>query len=103
MCSSEEKSEDDLPGLAPNGSPLIHDLVLFQSGPLVKLCLTREKTVRYAQEQDKGLFQRRDDGFASAGCLGRRYGAFWAVHGNIPRPVTVAKNPEMARPQHNSG
>jgi hypothetical protein len=35
--------------------------------------------------------------------LGRRYEAFWEVQGTRPRPVTVAKNPEIARPPHNSG
>jgi hypothetical protein len=39
MSTSEDKSEDDLPGLAPKRRPLIDGLVLFQSGPTVKIAV----------------------------------------------------------------
>ncbi len=77
MCSSKEKSKYDLPGSVPKGSFLIDGLVLFQSGPTLKIVLdqtesgeVRSETVKYR------LFHQTDDGFAFIGSCGQRYGAF---------------------------
>ncbi len=76
-CSSEEKSEDALVGLAPKGSSLLHGLVLFQSRTTVKIVLDqRESGEVRSQTLQNRLFQQRDYGFGFLGPCGRRYGAF---------------------------
>jgi hypothetical protein len=44
---------EGLPGLAANRSPLIHDLLLFWSGPVVKIVLDQRESGKVRSQQDK--------------------------------------------------
>ncbi len=104
MCSSEEKSEDHLPGLAPKGSPLICDLVLFQSSPTVKVVLDpRESGEVRSEKGAKRFFQQRHEGFASVGScvVGGDRGPFRGQRNHLSL-FTGTKTSEKARLPHDS-
>ncbi len=102
MCSSEEKSEDHLPGLAPKGSPLICDLVLFQSSPTVKVVFDpRESGEVRSEKGAKRLFQQRHEAFASVGSCGEDSGPFRGQRNHLSL-LTGTMTPEKARLPHDS-
>ena len=96
MCSSENKSVDDLPGIAPKGSPLIHDLVLLQSSTTVKIVLDqRESGEVRSKTGQSSLFHQRDDGYVSIRSCGRRYGGLCRAKSTSMKRSMAPRNPKM--------